>query len=88
MIGRTLASAADLAEAEGRLLRAHTARMGAAASLLIGATCFGVAGAGLLVAALFFWLRSPLGPTGAAAVCGGVCLAITAGVGALARRLA
>lgn len=80
-IGKLLAATADLAEAEGRLLRAHLKRLGAGGALLVSATVVGIAGVALLMLGLYLALIPAIGAPGAAAVCGGACLVVA---GALA----
>lgn len=70
---------ADLLEAEGRALRKAVLRTGAGFALLIIAALFALAGLGLCMWAVYLWLATSLGPSGAAALTGAMSL-ILAGV--------
>jgi hypothetical protein len=77
-VSRFIVKLADLAEAEGRALRAGAAHVGLAAAVALAGAMAGLAGIGFLIWALFEALRPGLGLPGAAAVCG-VLLLLAAG---------
>jgi len=80
---------ADLAEAEGRVLRgvvrdeargvrAFFGRLGVCAAVLLASVMLVLVGAGFVLTGLFLWLESTVGTAGGAALSG--ALAILAGV--------
>lgn len=78
---------ADLAEAEGRVLRRVAGRLGLGLSLTLVAAVLLLAGAGLLLAALWLGLDGPLGHAGASAITGAAALVVAVGVLWFASRL-
>ncbi len=75
-IAQFIVKLADLAEAEGRLLRAGTVRVLLAGALALAAALLAVGGLALLAWALFQALSSTVGIPGAAAICGFALLAL------------
>lgn len=67
---------ADLAEAEGRQLRAVVAAVGLGLALIIVAALIGVVGLGLLIFAVYKGFEASMGPAWAACVSGVIALAI------------
>jgi len=86
-IARVVVSAAELLEAEGRMLKRQVMRLGVAVGFGVIAVVLALAGAGFLLTALFLALARPLGNVGAAAVFGAVALALAAAAVFGARRL-
>ena len=70
---------ADLAEAEGRALRASVVRVARLLLVLGAAWMCGLVGVALLVGALFFALAPLIGVAGTLLVCGAVSLVIAGG---------
>lgn len=79
-----LIRAADLAEAEGRVLRRMTVRVAASFGLVLAAALTGVGGFGLVLASVYLLVASSFGAAAGAAVAGAVAL----GVGGLLAWLA
>ena len=86
-MGNLITAVADLAEAEGRLLREHVVRVGFAGALIFTVTLFGVGGVALLCSAIYIVLERPFGPAGATAVCSAVFFLAAAVAWIFARRL-
>lgn len=72
---------ADLAEAEGRQLRAIVSMIAMGFAFVITAALVSVIGVGLLVLALYNSLEDSMGPAGAALIAGVVTLGISGGLG-------
>lgn len=68
--------AAELMEAEGRLLRAQSVRVGLALALMLTAGMALLGAVGLFMAAIFAWLMPHLGIAGSAAICGVISLGV------------
>jgi hypothetical protein len=67
---------ADLAEAEGRTLRAATVRLALGLGILIVAVGVVTAGVVLLLGAIYIVTAARFGPAAGAAVTGGIALAL------------
>lgn len=74
-VSRFIVKLADLAEAEGRALRAGAVHVGFAIALAVGGAVLGVIGIAAIAWAIFAALAAGMGAPGAAAVCGVVLLA-------------
>lgn len=74
-VGRLITACADLAEAEGKLLRAHLVRLALAAALGAAALLTALAGIALLFTGLFLLLEPAAGSGGASLICGGLLIA-------------
>ena len=77
----------DLVEAEGRALRRTCYRLAIAGLLLLVALLLVLAGLGFLLFALFWVAAAHMSVPWAAALFGGVALALAGGIGWTARRL-
>jgi sterol desaturase/sphingolipid hydroxylase (fatty acid hydroxylase superfamily) len=77
---------ADLAEAEGRAVRASAFRLLTAAAIFLVAAAAGTSGAALILLAVF-WLVRPAGPVPAALVTGVFALAVGGGLLWIARQM-
>lgn len=77
---------ADLAEAEGRQLRAVVAAVGLGLALVIVAALIAVVGIGLLILAVYKAFESSMGPAWAACVSGAIALTIAGITGFLGWR--
>jgi hypothetical protein len=71
---------ADLIEAEGRVLRRVTARLGLSLIAVFAGGVLALIGLGLLLLALYAGIEPAIGPPFAALVTGLVCLLIALGV--------
>lgn len=79
---------AELIEAEGRALRAHSINVGIALAFILTASLVGVLAVGFLAAALYLSLRDAgLDPAPAALICGAICAALAGVLVWIARRL-
>lgn len=83
-----LVRAADLAEAEGRVLRMMTVRVALAVGLVVVAALTAGAGAGALLGGLYLALAPALGAAGAAAGTGVAALILGGSIAWTARRMA
>jgi Ni,Fe-hydrogenase I cytochrome b subunit len=81
VIGEMLVRAADLLEAEGRLLRHNVVRTAAIVGVVLAIVLMTLGGLALLAAALFVALSQAMGTAGAAAITGGLLLLLAAMVG-------
>ncbi len=86
-LAELLVRAADLAEAEGRLLRHIAARFGMGMSLVLVAGVLLIAAAAFLIAGLWFGVQPMLGTAWASVLCGCVTLLLAVGVLFAAARL-
>lgn len=87
-ITELLVRAADLAEAEGRLLRVMTARLALAIGVILIAAVSGAIGVGLLLAAIYIFVAHHHGPAVGAAVTGVVALGAGGLLAWLGRKMA
>lgn len=85
-IAELLVRIADLAEAEGRALRAMTVRVAFGVCMLVVAAAVLLAGALLLIAAAYLATAQSIGPAGASALAGGIALGGGGGLLWLGRR--
>ena len=86
-ISELIVRVADLAEAEGRLLRKVVAKMGLSLSLTLAAAALVLVGCVLLLAAIWLAVEKPLGPALASVVSGVTALLLALGLLLLAVRL-
>ena len=86
-IARMMVAAIELVEAEGRVLKQQVIRVCVAIGLAILVAIFAMIGVGFLVAAIFLFLKTYVGPAGAAAIMGVAGLAMGIGGGLFARKL-
>jgi len=78
---------ADLAEAEGRALKANAAKVGTALAVVLAAAIIGVGAVGLLLAAAWLALSKTLGDIQASLIAGLIALTITGALLWTARRI-
>lgn len=76
LIAEFIVRIADLAEAEGRLLRRAVARLGMGLSLIVVASALVLLGAGLLLAGAWIAIGQQIGPAWASAITGGMALVL------------
>jgi len=86
-IGKLITLCADLAEAEGRLLRTHVVRVAVVLALIVAVLMLGVGAAALLISALYMVVAEALGAPAGLAVCGGVALILAGVIAWLIRRI-
>ena len=77
-IGRFLISTAELAEAEGRVLRRHVTQLARAAAIGLVALFLAMSGIYWIIHGIYYFLFQRIGETGAALTIG-ICLLIAAG---------
>ncbi len=87
-ITELLVRAADLAEAEGRLLRVMAARLALAVAVILIAAVSGAIGVGLLLAAVYIFVAHHHGQAAGAAVTGILALGAGGLLAWLGRRIA
>lgn len=86
-ISELIVRVADLAEAEGRLLRKVVAKMGLSLSLTMAAAALVLVGCVLLLAALWLAVEKPLGSALASVISGVVALLLAGGMLMLVARM-
>lgn len=85
-LSKFIVRVADLAEAEGRVLRREVVTIGILLVTALGAAMTALGGATMLVVALFLSLSPVAGPAWAAAICGVVLLSAAGGLAWLVNR--
>lgn len=86
-LSELLVRAADLAEAEGRLLRRIAARFGLGMSLVLVASALLLIGAAFLIAGVWFGAQPTIGSAWASVLCGVLALVLASGVLLIAAKL-
>lgn len=86
-LANMLVATADLMEAEGRSLRRHLVRLGAAATVILVAGLLGLFGIGFLLYGLFWLLAEQMSGPAAASCFGLVALSLAGGLAWTARRI-
>lgn len=86
-ISELIVRVADLAEAEGRLLRKVVAKMGLSLSLTMAAAALVLVGCVMLLSALWLAVEKPLGPALASVISGVVALLLAGGMLLIVARM-
>jgi hypothetical protein len=86
-VGHLVTRIADLAEAEGRLLREHLVRLAVVGALVFSTLALALASLVLLVIALYMAVEKEHNATIAMAVCGGLTLLVAVVIGFVAGKV-